>query len=151
MEPIPFLAETLRNVRPHDQVVSAVITTTNAPFVELHVHEKNELSSVNLEHLDHFKWLGGREGIVETIRCPNMHINDFLKQFAPNQIDYLSIDVEGLDIELLREMDTAFQPTIIQAELGHRFDQIISLMNDKDYGLLAITDVNVIFLRRGIF
>jgi hypothetical protein len=151
VEPIPALAETLRLVRPNDQIVSAVITATDVPFIQLHVHEKNELSSINIEHIDRFKGFGGREGVIETIQCTNLHINDFMKQYGSGQIDFMSIDVEGLDVELVRLMDPVFQPTLIQCEHEGRFDQFIRVMEEKNYGLLAVTDVNMIFLRRGIF
>jgi Methyltransferase FkbM domain len=79
-----------------------------------------------------------------------MHINEFMKQYGAGHVDYLAVDVEGLDFDLLRAMDPAFQPTIVQCEHEGKVEQFAQLLGERGYGLLGMTDVNVIFMRRGI-
>jgi FkbM family methyltransferase len=150
VEAIPRLADNLRKIRPRDTVVNCAITATHAETVTFHVHEKNELSSVNAEHIARFYTHGGKEKIIETITCPNMHINDFMKQYGAGPVDYLSIDIEGLDAEVIAAMDQVFAPTILQCEHSGRTDMLMALMKERGYNLLAITDVNLLFSRAGV-
>jgi FkbM family methyltransferase len=147
VEPIPALAETLKAVRPRDSVVNCAVSVSTEKTIRLHVHEKNELSSVSTEHIAHFKGLGGTEKILETIECQNLHINEFMRAHYGAYCDYLSVDVEGLDALLLSQMDRVFQPTLIQCEHEGRIAEFSEILKSRGYGLLAQTDVNAIFLK----
>lgn len=146
VEPIPALAATLQAARPRDTVVNCAVSVSDDPVIRLHVHEKNELSSVSAEHISLFRGLGGAEKIVETIECQNLHVNEFMKRHYGNYCDYLSVDVEGLDAALLSQMDRVFRPTIIQCEHEGRITEFANILKPRGYGLLAQTDVNAIFL-----
>jgi FkbM family methyltransferase len=148
IEPIPILAEKLKRIRPNDIVISCIITNSNAEKVNLHVHEKSELSSIAADHIARFKQFGGTEKITETIVCKNMHINDFMKRYGSGSVDYLSIDIEGFDMDVLDAMDPSFQPTIIQCEHEGRVEQFSQILSKRGYGLLAMTDVNIIFINK---
>jgi len=150
VEAIPALAETLKACRPRDTVVNCAVSVSNEKSILLHVHEKNELSSVSADHISLFKGLGGAEKILETIECQNLHINDFMKAHYGAYCDYLSVDVEGLDALLLSEMDHVFQPTLIQCEHEGRIAQFAEILKPRGYSLLAQTDVNAIFLKTAL-
>jgi FkbM family methyltransferase len=150
VEPIPALAEKLRAIRPNDVVVNCTVTSSTAAVAELYVHEMNELSSMSAPHIALFGMYGGVEKVTESIMCKNMHINDFMKTYGFGPIDYLSIDIEGLDIDLLLAMDPAFQPAIIQCEHEDQVEEFCQVLGGRGYGLLAMTDVNILFVRRGI-
>lgn len=148
VEPIPELAERLQNARPRDTVVNCAISTSEEPTVQFHIHEKNELSSVSMDHISMFEAFGGADNITSTIECKNMHINAFMKQYSGDYCDYFSIDVEGLDAAILTEMDHVFLPTLIQCEHEQRVDEFARILNARNYTLLAQTDVNAIFVKR---
>ncbi|NTF06313.1 FkbM family methyltransferase [Agrobacterium rubi] len=147
VEPIPALAETLAKARPNDTIANCAVTVSHEPSIEFHVHEKSELSSVSTDHISIFQQFGGTEKIVDTISCKNMHINDFMKTYYGTHCDYLSVDVEGLDAALLSEMDTVFQPTLIQCEHEGNIEEFASILKPKGYSFLAQTDVNAIFVK----
>ena len=150
VEANPTLAAVLERTRKEDKVVNCAVSTSHAPTITLHVHEKNELSSVSKEHISNFVAYGGTEKITATIECKNIHINDFMRQYYGAYVDYLSIDIEGLDLDCLREMDPVFQPTVIQCEHSGNCQGFLQILGERGYELLAVTDVNVIFLRRNI-
>lgn len=150
VEPIPRLAENLSRLRSRDAIVNCTVSNLHDEFMTLHVHEKNELSSISLQHMDRFVAFGGREGILEAIQCPNLHINAFMKQYGSGPVDFLSIDIEGFDFDVLSEMDVEYQPAIVQCEHEGNADRFAKLLDGRGYGLIAATDVNVIFLRRGL-
>jgi len=151
VEAVPRLAETLRKVRPRDLVVNRAITVSDQSTVIFHIHEKNELSSVSLENISRFRDFGGTEKILESIVCANLHINAFLEKYVQGPIDYLSIDIEGLDAEVLEAMDPEFKPNLIQCEHAGQVERFNRLLAGRDYKLIGITDVNAIFARNRLF
>jgi len=96
------------------------------------------------------EWDKGRVGELERITVPALRINDILKM-AERQIAYLSIDVEGLDLELLKDADfSSHRPWFVQAEpsehhLAGNTDAIVEQMQSVDYQLVARTQNNLIF------
>lgn len=72
--------------------------------------------------------------------------------FAQTPPFYLSVDVEGMNLNLLRDMDfSRYRPYIVQTEPSEHYipgnmQQTIEYMTQKDYLLLAQTDVNLIFI-----
>jgi FkbM family methyltransferase len=151
VEAVPRLAETLRKVRPRDVVVNRAITVSEQPTVIFHIHEKNELSSVSLENISRFRDFGGTEKILESIVCANLHINAFLEKYSQGPIDYLSIDIEGLDAEVLETMDPEFKPSLIQCEHASQVAKFNRLLAGRGYKLIGITEVNALYARNGLF
>jgi FkbM family methyltransferase len=151
VEANPRLIDALQKARPNDVVVNCAITAAPTERVEIFVHEKNELTSMSLEHINRFQNFGGAAGVVEKISVAAMTINAFLGAHGGDRVDYLSIDVEGTDLDLVAAMDPVFQPTIIQCEHEQQFEQFQAVLGRKGYSLAGITDVNVIFVRTGLF
>ena len=149
VEAIPRLAARLEKVRPNDLVFNCAITDTNADTVDFYVHEKDELSSVSVQNIARFTQFGGEQKIVEKLTVPNIHINDLMRNHGAD-LDFLSIDVEGLDAALIAAMDTVFQPSIIQIEHSDKIDAFYHLFVARDYVIAGITDVNLIVVKRGV-
>ncbi|MBY3425254.1 FkbM family methyltransferase [Rhizobium laguerreae] len=150
VEPIPELANTLTLTRPRDTVVNCAVSVSTEKSIRLHVHEKNELSSVSEEHISRFKSHGGVDKIVATIDCQNLHVNEFMSVHYGAYCDYLSVDVEGLDALLLSQMAPVFQPTLIQCEHERRISEFAEILKPRGYALFALTDVNAIFLKTAV-
>jgi FkbM family methyltransferase len=150
VEANPRLIDSLTKCRPNDIVLNCAITASHMERVDIFVHEKNELSSMSVEHINRFQSFGGAEKIVEKVSIDAMEINTFLKKFFGDRVDFLSIDVEGFDLQLVSAMDPVFQPLIIQCEHEQQFDQFNAVLGKKGYNLCAITDVNVIYTKSGI-
>jgi Methyltransferase FkbM domain len=145
----PKLALTLLQTRPGDAVVNCAVSGSHDETLLLYVSKAHELSSVNKAHIERFQpGFGELATVAEEISVRNMHINDFLAQYAENPIDYLSVDIEGLDHALLSAMDfERFQPTLIQCEHEDKTNEFADLLGPKGYRLEAMTDVNAIFAR----
>ena len=149
----PYLIESLKSVRPRDIVVYSAISTSDVETIDLHIGKASELSSLNPAHIESFGDIAGQGGIVGAVTVPNLHINDFMSRLMGRHIDLLTIDCEGLDLELLAALDfQKYMPTIIQCEPSNHFypgntDQMISLLHARSYRLVATTRVNLIFMR----
>lgn len=150
VEANPKLASLLSQVRPRDQVVPVAVVPDAQERVLLHLGKYDELSSLRADHIESFGDFNGLGGIERAISVPAININTLLEQ-TPDPLDYLSIDVEGLDVDLLEALDFArFQPAFIQAEPSEHFlrgntNRMIDVMQRNNYVLLARTEGNCIF------
>jgi len=147
----PKLALQLLQNRMGDTVVNCAVSAGHDETLTLFVSKAHELSSVNRAHIDRFKpGFGELAEVTEEITVRNMHINDFLAAYADNGIDYLSVDVEGLDHALLSALDfDRFRPFLVQCEHEDKTAEFAALLKPKGYKLTAVTDVNAIFMRVG--
>jgi hypothetical protein len=98
-----------------------------------------------------------KETKIETIG-----INDILNTYFPHKhsLSFLSLDVEGMDFEILNAIDfDNFFPSIICVEtvefknkgLGEKNTEIMSLLQSKGYYLYADTYINSIFVNLKLF
>lgn len=144
----PRLAQELARIRPGDHVLSTAVSDRPDERIKLFVARGHELSSVDKAHVDGFGWLGDLSEVVEEVLVRNMHINDVLSAHAPaSHIDYLSVDIEGQDLALLKALDfSRFRPTIIQCEYEGRVDDFTAVLAPQGYALAGLTDVNAIYL-----
>jgi len=152
IEPDPFLCEKLRRVRPRDAVLnvgaafddrrSAKLQRLSHRAFNTFLPEEAEFvikRSANWSH-------GDRQKIVDEIEVPLVPVNDILASNLPDGIDFLSIDTEGCNLQILQSIDLKqFQPRIICIEAS---DDFAHIMQASDYELLARTPDNVIYRKR---
>lgn len=148
VEANPDLIPALQQVRWRDTIVNCAVTASRDKTIELHIHEKHELSSLNQEHIGIFEHLGGKRAIQRRVTCRNLHINDLLSSHGGRSLDLLSVDIEGLDLEVLSAMDPDYAPTVIQCEHEREFDKFAAVLGPRGYISIGITDVNAIFIHR---
>lgn len=153
VEANPDLIDDLRRVRAHDTVVHAAVTAHAVDSVKLSVSNASEISSLDREFVH--RWQGGEVGERAYINVPARRINDIIAQeldgIAPV---YLSVDIEGLDLDVLRDLDFAeYRPAVIQAEpsdyyLPGNTARMTEFMSSVGYDLSSRTRVNLIYVDR---
>lgn len=152
VEPNPELEALIRTARPEDVLVQSVVLSAPQASATLFIGNAHELSSVDKAHIESFGDFDGIGGIREHIEVSAIDINELLTPYA-NKVDFLSIDCEGLDHDLVKAIDyERIRPAVIQCEPSeHRLKgnraRIINLMECRSYRLAAMTDINVIFER----
>lgn len=151
VEANPRLIDALLRGRPHDRVIHTAIATTDAPTVKLSVSQMNELSSLDRRFV--LEWDQGRVGEREYIDVPAIRLNNFIECELQGRVPlFMSIDIEGLDLEVLQDLDFGrFRPAIIQAEPSdHHLPQnslhMMKFMEKVGYRLISKTEVNQIFV-----
>jgi len=153
VEPNPDLHQTIATVRPRDRLITNAVLPEGGATVTLHIGIAHELSSVRQDHIQSFGGFGGLGGVSKSIDVLAVGINDVLAAAGPRPIDFLSIDCEGIDYELMRAIDfETYKPAVIQCEPSEHFSQgntakMINLLQSRSYRLIARTEVNLIFLR----
>lgn len=82
-------------------------------------------------------------------------INDIIKNEFESCPDFISLDVEGIDLEIMKEFDfSLYRPKIFCIETityspnlrGEKMLGIITLLQAQDYKIFADTYVNTIFV-----
>jgi FkbM family methyltransferase len=145
VEANPALIPELIKQRPKATIINAAITNTDEKEVTLYISSLTEISSLNKEYVE--TW--GDSKLKEEIIVPAMRIDDILAQCIKYII--LFIDIEGLDLQILKDMSFKYRPFIIQAEAPT--DEIRKEMGDfmqsHNYELFGMTDVNLLFANKG--
>lgn len=146
----PHLAKILQAHRPQDIVVNVAVSAARDESIKFYIARAHELSSIDRNHIRKFEFGFGQQATVaEEIEVENLHINDFLNLHAGQDIDYLSIDTEGVDYAILEAMDMErFRPALLQLEHNSQAQIFIDLLTPRDYLCLGMTDVNLILADR---
>ena len=85
----------------------------------------------------------------EVISVPVRRLNDLLAEHHVTRIDYLSIDTEGADFEILSSIDLdAFDIQVIGIENSRFGDRIISFLSKRGYELRAVLGADEIYMKR---
>jgi FkbM family methyltransferase len=88
-----------------------------------------------------------------------VNINDVMARYFNPHPNIISLDVEGLDLDILRAMDfKRFKPEVICVETitfsvtneEEKITDILDFVTSKGYSVFADTHVNTIFCRRGV-
>ena len=82
--------------------------------------EGNKLSALNLKNKTHFQ-------IYNNYIYPHDIIDVFRSFNVPINIDILKIDIDGFDLEVLRQILTIYKPSIIIAEINEKIPPPIKL------------------------
>ena len=158
VEPNPKLVEMLRKTRVSDQILGVACVDDNSDFVRLYISEASELSSLIMAAP--MSW-SARFRIEEPILVPAMNINQlaeiFWGQYSEGCHTYISIDCEGMDLRIISKLDLQKFPfDIIQVEPGEpltpkNLERIEASLGSRGYALMALTEVNAIFVNRSKF
>ena len=146
VEANPKLVPALHKFRKNVKIINAAIVDNDSTTVEFYVSRNNETSSLDSKFVDI-----RTPGLEEKIVVRAMRINDILKMTDGSDIAMLTIDVEGYDLHLIKDMDfNKYRPRLIQIEPSEDYSpgstsQIISYLVSNNYTLVGVTDVNLIF------
>jgi FkbM family methyltransferase len=154
VEPNPAMCGMLKRFRPRDTVLGVGIGATEQAAADYYIlsDANGDLSPLNTfskEEADRVVALGGGRKISRVVKIPLLNINRVMQQQFHGAPDFVSIDTEGLDLEILRSLDfDRFRPAVVCAEAGPSPDglKIIELMGSKGYSIRGYTSVNTIFV-----
>lgn len=155
IEPDEDLCVGLRQERPRDKILNLAVAASGDDQVNMYVMSSRTLNTLDRAQAEELV-AGGREKI-EAIRSVRLSgINVILKeQFGSIKPNFVSLDIEGLDFEILSAWDfEAFRPEVFCVETltytednsERKLVEIIDLMISKGYRVYADTYVNTVFV-----
>lgn len=160
IEPNPSLYKQIKKVRPRDTVINAGIGLDNTLEADFYLFppEADGLSTFSKRDAEYWGDVGmknvGKIQYKEIIKMPLITVNEILKKHFTERPDFISLDVEGLDLEILRSLDYAkYAPKVICVETllydenqkESKNKDIIDFLESKRYHIYADTHVNTIF------
>jgi len=151
VEPNPELAKNLRKFRPEDEIIQAACVADNSKEIEIIIcNDANELTSSDPVFTKRFIDRGMSYSL-KTVRAIN--VNELMDMASQNyDIYYLSIDVEGPDVDILAAINyDEYRPCIIQIEASESIkpgntQRIRDIMTKNGYVFIAHTFINLIFI-----
>lgn len=159
VEPNPSLIAKIKKHRPKDVCLNIGISPDGKEGeLDFYIFDESDsekgLSTFSKSEAEHVQNTTHIK-IGEIKKIPVTSINKVLSQYFPTKApDLISIDVEGLDLEILKTIDfTIYRPIAICVEtvnftLSHKKTKnegIITFMNSKGYFPYADTGLNTIF------
>lgn len=158
IEPSPVLAKKIKSARPRD-IVRAVgvgaVSQPPMPYYILTAQTMNTFSKKDAEQTITAPQMYGHQKIESSILVPVVGINDILKEYADTYTDFVSIDTEGMDEEIIRAIDfTTYRPTVLCIEtisqddngIFYKNKNIHTILEQNGYMEYADTYVNTIFV-----
>jgi FkbM family methyltransferase len=158
IEPDPVIYKRLKKKRPRDICLNFGIglnEVSEAPFYVF--PEKytgwNTFSATEAE----LRKAAGHE-YEKIIQIPLKNVNNIIQDTLGKAPDFISIDVEGLDLEILESLDfDKYAPNVLIVETirfgdtaqANKQQNIIDFVCSKGYLIYADTYVNTIFIKSG--
>lgn len=119
----------------------ACVPNDDAREVEFSIAAIPGHSSIN------FDWAATGGGVRKTIKIKAVTVNQILSQIKEH-VNFISIDVEGLDWELLKSIDLEkYKPEVICSEINFPGEREICVMKEKGYRLGYNNHCNSIWYR----
>ncbi|MFZ5765135.1 MAG: FkbM family methyltransferase [Thermodesulfobacteriota bacterium] len=156
VEPDPALCRRLSRRRKGDVVLQAGIGSIGSSEARLYCFDNAYLNTFSREEADKIEQYGKHRVVrTETVRL--LDVNTILADYFDHGPDFLSLDVEGFDLEILAALDfNRFRPRVLCVETliytedntEKKREEIFSLMEGNGYLLYGDTYINSIFVDR---
>ena len=145
-----------QRMKPRDQSIFAAIAQHQQTLTYTQFEGETLMASLDPEFVRARVANGLR--ISSEVALKTKTLTEVLEQLqAPARFELLNVDVEGLDLEVLRSLDFArFRPQMIIVEiLGYdlenfKAEPIYELLSGKGYRLKGYTHMNAVFMERDV-
>lgn len=158
VEADPSLIDKIKEVRPEDKIINAGVSTVNGE-ADFYIFNEPSISTFDKEEAEHRAALGNYT-IDKVVKVPLMNINQIIEQNFDTFPDFMSIDIEGLDLMVLKTLDFKRFPipvicvetcTYSENHIRPKDFTIKEFMDTLDYEVYADTYVNTIFVNKTWF
>lgn len=154
VEPDPTLFAAILKARPRDVCLNVGVGFAEATAAEFYVMSARTLNTFSKEEAERYQSYGTYK-IDEVITIPLLTVNAVLERYFERRPDLVSVDVEGLDFEILKSFDfSRFRPPVFCVETltyaedktERKITEIMDLMRSAGYFSYADTYINTIFV-----
>ena len=157
VEANPELISELKKCRERDIVLNCVIGDCQEDYSEFYVLTGDGLSTVSYEAAVKVCALNPDVSIKCKYNVPVISVREILQKYCLNQVDVLSIDLEGLELTVLNQLDfNTVRPKIIIFECidyaptlvtkKNDDSEITKILYDNEYIEYAFTGINSIYV-----
>ena len=151
----PFLIENFKKYRPHDINLNFGISNKEDES-DFFIMQDNTLSTFSKPEYENL--VADKKKLAQIKKIRLTTVSNILEQYFDNRFpDFLTIDVEGMDFQILQSIDFGkSSPKVICVEAaeyspigaGKRRDDLINFLTAKGYYEYANTNLNAIMVKR---
>lgn len=151
IEPNPECCKSIAAARPRDHVVNVGIGMGAESINDFYVLQPSTLSTFNKKDAEELNQ-ANRAKIERVVRIRMQHLWDVISGLTDKVPDYVSLDVEGLNAEIVASLDfTRIRPTVLCLETldftsGQKIQPIFTTMSRAGYIIYADTYINTVFV-----
>lgn len=123
VEPFPDVIKRFNEVRPNDINISCAIGSKDA-LQKYYCWGNSNLNTFSLEKVEEYMRTGKVEEEPVVIDIEMVRLETLFEKYLPKgqSIDFISIDVEGMDLEVLSSNNwTKYRPKLVVAELDTKY------------------------------
>lgn len=159
IEPDPTLFKEIKKYRKNDICLNIGIGLEEEVEAEFYVMSSPTLNTFSKKQAVEYENYGNIT-IKETKKIPLKNINLIIKEYCNKTPNFISLDVEGLDYEILKTFDfSQYRPEVFCLETltytenntENKITEIIDLMLSNDYMVYADTYINTIFVDKKVW
>lgn len=159
VDPNPVACDQIRRSRVRDVCLNVGVSGTRSGTLDFFLLDPPYLSTFSKEEVERIRG-EGKCKIRDVLPIKVLSINELLETHFRDCLQLVSLDVEGLDYEIVSAWDfSRYRPHALCIETvtyssqgkGRKLNELIDLMNARDYVVYAETFINTIFLDRHVF
>lgn len=152
IEPDPVLFKKFKKKRPNDICLNIGVAANESSKKDFYIMSSKTLNTFSPEEAKKNKSMGFK--IEKTIQIDTQSVNKIMEKYFTIGPDLISLDVEGLDLEILKQFDfSRYRPAVLCVETIDfankkeiKNNEIIKLLENKNYLVFADTHINTIFV-----
>lgn len=144
----PILIKYLEKERPYDNTLCLAIGSEDGVF-PFYVCEANGLSSFRKENIELNEIVSNTKfDINEVLELPTKTLEFVISEYS-NGIwpDFMSIDIEGMEYESLKNVDLSYGPCIIAVEVNFDGKLFTDMFSQKGYFPYLWHGSNIVFVK----
>jgi FkbM family methyltransferase len=159
VEPDPVLCQNIKRKRPQDICLNVGVTATETQKMDFYVMSARSLSTFSRDIAETYASYG-QQKIEKILSIDCIPINTLVRQYFSAGLDFVSLDIEGKDLEILQALDfSMIRPKVFCLETltytenhsEEKITSIIDFMVEKDYMVFADTYINTIFVDKQVW
>lgn len=141
------LANLYKQFNNRSEIVVAVVDTVEQ-FVTF--YENGQLSSTSHEHMANWEWHRQEHGYEwRPITHRTVTLNSLLSHYSNRNLDFISIDLEGNNLDVVRSTDWNLAPNckLLCIEHDQNWDPLIAYLEPYGFKFYHKTSVNLLMSR----
>jgi FkbM family methyltransferase len=159
VEADPSLFAELSKVRKNDKCLNVGVTFDDRREADFYVFPLAGLNTLSKEEAE-YREKHGSYKVESIIKIPLKTINEVIEENFDKTPDLISIDIEGIDLDVLKSLDfDKYRPLAICVETitysenrkERKITEILDFVTSKGYFVYADTHINTIFVNQEKF
>jgi FkbM family methyltransferase len=153
------LVPKIAKLRPGDKILNMGVSTAGDDAADFYIFDASGMNTFDKDEASK-RAASGKYTLTDTVKVELVDINSLVRTNFERYPDLLSIDIEGLDLDVLKTLDFESFPipvvcveTCLYSEnhVRPKNAAIATFMRSKGYEVYADTYINTIFVRKAWF